>query len=380
MDWFAGSKKSEAKKLISQLADSSKRDRAARDLIQLGADAVPPLMDALQTQDLNLLPIYQHILARIPSASPALTTALQTAHLLMRGRVAETFAINKDKNAVPVLLEALQGEFFTVRARAALALGAIGNAGVIPALFPLLKDMEEEVRIAACMAIGKFRDPSTFDEITEVLLTDPKIEVRKAAARALGETRHPAAIPFLLEALRDSFWWYENDQEVLVLLDAIEKMGQPVVGELIRALGDSERNVRRFAAVILGNLRDMSAIEELGMAVYDLHHEVGQAAAEALAKFGGPTVGLLSEALTHPEAAIREHAVLGLGSIQDARVAPLLIEMLGDSERIVRKQVVRALGQLRDERAISALKEIAADRSDREMSMLAKEIIAERKG
>lgn len=379
MSWFSGSKQSEAKKLIPQLADSSKRDRAARDLIQLGADAVPPLLDALQTQDLNLLPIYQHLLARIPSASPALTKALQTAHPLVRGRVAEIFAINKDKNAVPVLLDALQGEFFTVRARAALALGAIGDASVIPALFPLLKDAEEEVRIAACGAIGKFRDPSTFDEITEVLLTDPKIEVRKTAAAALGETRHPAAIPFLMEALRDPFWWYEKDQEVLILLDAIEKMGQPVLDELIQALGDPERNVRKFAAMILGNLRDESAIEELGMAVYDLHHEVSQAAAEALAKFGEPAIGVLREALTHPEAAVREHAVIGLGKIQHTHVAPLLIEMLRDPERIVRKQAVQSLGQLRDERAFSALKEIAADRSDREMSVLAKQIIEQMK-
>lgn len=379
MSWFSCSKQNEAKKLIPQLADSSKRDRAARDLIQLGADAVPPLLDALQTQDLNLLPIYQHILARIPSASSLLTKALQTGHPLIRGRVAEIFAINKDKNAVPVLLEALQGEFFTVRARAALALGAIGDTNVIPALFPLLKDAEEEVRIAACTAVGKFRDPSTFDEITEVLLTDPKIEVRKAAAGALGETRHPAAIPFLMEALRDPFWWYEKDQEVLVLLDSIEKMGQPVVDELIQALGDPERNVRKFAAMILGNLRDMSAIEELGMAVYDLHHEVSQAAAEALAKFGEPAIGVLSEALTHPEAAVREHAVIGLGKIQSTHVMPLLIEMLRDPERIVRKQVVESLGQLRDERAFSVLREIAADRSDREMSVLAKQILEQMK-
>jgi HEAT repeat protein len=127
MDWFSGSKQNEAKKLIPQLADSSKRDRVARDLIQLGADAVPPLIDALQTQDLNLLLIYQHILARIPPPPP-LTITLATAHPLIRGRVAEVFAINKDRNAIPALLEALKGEFFTVRSRAALALGYIGDA------------------------------------------------------------------------------------------------------------------------------------------------------------------------------------------------------------------------------------------------------------
>jgi HEAT repeat protein len=379
MDWLTGSKQGEAKKSINLLADSSQRDRAAQELIRLGADAVPSLIDALQTQDLNLLPVYQNILAQIPSASPHLIKVLQTAHPLIRRRAAEVFSINKDKNAIPALLEAIKGEYYTVRSRAALALGNIGDVSVIPALFPLLKDKDDEVRIAACIAIGKFCDPSTFDEITEILLDDQKIEVRQAAARALGETRHPAAIPFLMEALRDPFWWYEREESAKDLLTALENMGEAVVQPLIEALDDREGAVRRFAAMVLGNLKDIRAIEELGMTVYDLHHEVSQAAAEALAKFGAPAVGVLSEALTHPEAAVREHAVNGLGRIQDERVVPLLIEMLGDPERIVRKQAIQALGGLRDARALSALKEVAADRSDREMSGFAKQILGEMK-
>lgn len=348
-------------------------------MIRLGDDAVPVLFEALQTQDLGLLPVYQHILARIPSASPVLVKALRTAHPLIRGRAAEIFSINKDKSAVPALLEAVKGEYYTVRSRAALALGDIGDPRVIPALFPLLKDKEDEVRIAACIAIGRFRDPSTFDEVTEVLLDDPKIEVRRAAARSLGETRHSAAIPFLMEALRDPFWWYEREESVKDLLTALENMGEEVVQPLIEALEDREGAVRRFAAIVLGNLKDIRAIEELGMTVYDLHHEVSRTAAEALAKFGEPAVGALSEALTHPEAAVREHAVIGLGKIQNERIVPLLIEMLGDPERIVRKQAVHALGGLRDARAMSALKEIAADRSDREMSILAKGMLEQRR-
>lgn len=361
--------------MISQLAEPAKRDPAARELIKLGADAVPPLIDALQTQDLNLLPVYQHLLARIPSASPQLIKTLGSAHPLVRARVAEIFSINKEKAAIPALLEAAKGEFFTVRSRAALALGHIGEAQVIPALYPLLKDKEDEVRIAACLAIGSFRDPSTFDELTNVLLDDSKIEVRQVAAKTLGETRHPAAIPFLMEALRDSYWWYEKEQAAQVLLNAIENMGPAVVEPLIEALGDREVTVRKFAATVLGNLRDARAMEELGMAVYDLHHEVSQAAAEALAKFGAPAVGVLSEALRHPEAAVREHAVIGLSHIQDARAAPLLIEMLRDPDRTVRKQTMISLANLNDSRAESALKEIANNRADREFSALAKQLI-----
>lgn len=80
MDWLTGSKQGEAKRLITQLADVTKRDRAAQDLIRLGSDAVPALVEALQTKDANLLSYYQQILARIPSASPSLVKTLKTAH------------------------------------------------------------------------------------------------------------------------------------------------------------------------------------------------------------------------------------------------------------------------------------------------------------
>lgn len=375
MDWFTNPKQGEAKKLIPMLADASKRERAAQDLMRLGVDAVPALMEALQTQDLSLLAIYQQILARIPSASPELIKAIKSSHPVLRARAVDVFSISRDKNAIPVLLEALRGEFFTVRARAALALGSIGDVRTIPDLLPLLKDPEHEVRIAVCTAIGKFRDPSTFDELANVLLDDPIIEVRQAAVTALGETRHPGAVPFLMEALRDSFWWFEREQSVRDLLAAIEKMGEPVVEPLIEALGDREGTVRRYAAIVLGRLRDIRAIEELGMALYDLHHDVSQAAAEAIAQFGADAVGVLSEALSHPEAGVRERAVHGLGLIRDERVAPFLIEMLNDPDRVVKKQAIQSLGDLRDKRAMPALQSLAADRADRELAALAKEWI-----
>jgi HEAT repeat protein len=377
MNWLTGGHfaQGEAKRLIAQLADSTRRDLAAKELIKLGADAVPPLINALQTQDPGLILYYQQILARISSAGPTLTKTFATANPIVRGRVADIFGISKDRSAIPVLLDALKDEYFTVRSHAALALGNIGDTSVIPFLLPLLKDNEDEVRGAACVAIAKFRDPSTFDDITNVLLDDPMIEVRQSAARALGDTKHPAAIPFLMEALRDSSWWFEREQAASDLLTAIEKMGPEVVEPLIEALGDKEGTVRKYAAIMLGRVGDPRAVEELGMALYDLHNEVGKAAAEALAKFGAPTVDIFIEALNHPEAEIRENSVAALSKIQDARVIPVLIEMLRDPARDVQKQAMQALGELRDQRAIPALQEIVSNRADRELSALAKQII-----
>ena len=376
MNWLSGSKHGEARKLIGQLADATKRERAAQDLIRMGADAVPALIDALQTRDENLLQLYQQILARIPSATPALTKLLREAHPIIRGRVAEIFAVSKDKSAVPALLDALQGEYFTVRSRAALALGKIGDAKAKQPLLNALKDREDEVRSGACLGLGLFRDPSMFDDITNVLLDDPKIGVRQAAARALGDTQHPAALPYLMEALHDSFWWYEREYAAGDLLSAIEKMGTAAVDPLIEALGDKEGTVRKFAAILLGKLGDPRAIEPLGMTLYDMHHEVGKVSAESLAKFGTPAVDVLIEALSHPEMWIRIHAVLALSKIKDGRIAPVLLQMLNDPEREVKKQVIQSLGELKDPRTFPALQEIVSNRADRELHTLAKEVIS----
>jgi len=375
MSWITGGKQGEAKRLINLLSDSSKRDEAAQALIRLDADALPLLLEALQTKDLNLLAIYQQILARIPSASPTLTNVLATAHPIIRARVADVLGIRKDVSTVPALLDALMGEYYTVRARAAVALGRIGDKQAIEPLFIALKDTEDDVRIAACLALGYFKDPSTFDEITEVLLDDPKIEVRQAAAKSLGSTGHTAALPFLMEALRDSYWWYEREAAAGDLLNAIANMGEAAVDPLIEALKDKEGVVRKFAAGLLGRLKDPRAIEPLSMALYDTHHDVGQLSAEALVNFGAGSFEVLVEALDHPEMWIRVHTVDVLPRVNEPRVALVLLEMLKDPEREVKKHVIAAMGELKDERTLSALQEIVSDRSDRELHALAKEAI-----
>lgn len=348
MNWITGGKQGEAKRFLSQLADESKRDQAAQELIRLEADAVPVLVEALQTRDLNLIPIYQQILARIPSASPTLINVLASAH--------------------PI-----------IRARAAIALGRIGDRKAIVSLLKALKDTEDDVRIAACLGLGFFKDPSTFDDITNVLLDDLKIEVRQAAAKALGNTQHPDALPYLMEALRDPYWWYEREAAAGDLLNAIERMGAMAVDPLIEALKDKEGAVRKFAAGLLGRLQDPRAIEPLGMALYDMHHDVGEISAEALVNFGASSFEILVEALDHPEMWIRIHSIDVLPRVDDSRVALILLEMLKDPEREVKKHVIQAMGLLKDQKTLPALQEIASDRSDRELHALAKDIMEQMK-
>jgi HEAT repeat protein len=179
-----------------------------------------------------------------------------------------------------------------------------------------------------------------------------------------------------LLALRDPFWWYEREGAAEALLKAIDGMGTMVIETLLEALTDNEGTVRRFAARLLGQIQDPRAIQPLGMALYDTHFEVGKAAAESLAGFGPTGLKVLAEALHHPEAWLRQHAIAGLTLSGDKRILPVILDMLKDPDREVQKQVIQSLGALKDIRAIPALQAIAIDRRDREMSALAREALS----
>ncbi len=378
MDWITGGHSGEAKRLVKQLVDPAKCDQAARSLIQLKADAVPALIDALSTNDSFLRDNVSQALVQIgPQAVPPLSQALTSAHPEVRGRIAEILGTIEDQRAVPFLLDALRGEFYTVRAKAALALGQIRDIQAIPPLTNALKDKEPEVRAAASVGLGRFANPNTFEAIGDVLLDDPQLEVRQAAAEALGKTHRVEAIPYLMDALHDSFWWFEREQEVNVLLDAISKMGKAVVPELVEALRVPEGTVRRFAAQLLSRIPDERAIEPLTLSLYDTHPDVCKASAEALASIGAPALPVLLDALHHPEAWIRQQAIIGLTKSRDPQVVPALLELLSDESRDVRKQIIHSLREIRDPRSLPVLQELAAARADREMAALAKQAIQE---
>jgi HEAT repeat protein len=376
MAWLTGSKHAQARRLISQLNDPARRANAARELLRIGNEAVPALIEALASPNMTSPSILREILKHMGLAAvPSLAKLLQEAHPLDRAQAAEALGFIGEGAAVPILLDALRGEYYTVRASAASALGRIGDASAKQPLVVALKDPEPQVRVMAVLALASFRDQRIFPEMASLLLDDAHIEVRQAAARALAETRDPASLPFLLEALHDSFWWYERESAMLDLLQAIETMGDAAVPPLIDYLGDPEGAVRRYAATALGALRDARAVEPLGMALYDLHHEVSMAAARALAGIGPASLEAIAGASRHPEPGIRANAALALGGIQHSRAVTILLDLVYDPDRAVRKQAALSLAEVNDDRARLALQQLAADRSDREMQALARQAL-----
>ena len=373
MDWLIG-KKDDPKKWIAQLKDPAKQTQAANELLRLGPASVDGLMEAVIGKDFHLAALASQLLVRMGAAAiPRLGEILASAHPETRQRVADILGETRLPGAVPPLTQAARGEFFTVRAKAASALAKIGDPQAVPVLIELLSDKESAVRQAAALAVGKFKDPRCLVRLSDVLLEDPQIEVRQAAAQGLSESRLAQSVPYLLDAMDDSFWWYGRDGAAKPLLDAILSFGADSVLPLCEYLHHTEGNVRFHAAQLLGQIGDPRAIEPLGMALYDVHNVVGEAAAQALARYGAPALGVLEEATRAVESPIRLHALLGLSRIQDERVLPLIAELIHDPDRIVMKQAIQSLADTRNPKALPLLEPFAADRADRERSMLARQ-------
>jgi len=191
----------------------------------------------------------------------------------------------------------------------------------------------------------------------------------------MAESKNPQVIPYLIEALKDSFWWYERENAMAPLLEAIASFGADAVEPLIESLRNPEGAVRKNAAHILGIIRDPRAIEPLGMALYDFHVDVGDEAATALGHFGAASLEIFDEAMRASESSIRIHALTGLGLVQDPRAIELIAHGLHDPDRQVQKRAIFALKVSRHPLALELLQPLAADRNDRELSMLAREAL-----
>ena len=94
-------------------------------------------------------------------------------------------------------------------------------------------------------------------------------------------------------------------------------------------LADSDRSVRRRAALAAGRIGDASAVPALIPLLQDSELEVRQMAAFALGLIGEPlAVDPLLAALKDPEPVVRGRAAEALGQIGDARAAPAIAQMV----------------------------------------------------
>jgi len=315
----------------------------------------------------------------------ALCVSLRDPDAFLRWEAAQELGNIGDHHAVKPLMAALRDPSAGVRRGVAEALGKIGAPAVKP-LIVALRDPDEGVRWGAAEALGKIGDTRAVKPLIAALC-DRNLDVRRSAIVALGCIGDSRAVKPLIASLRDT------DLEVSVLAaEALVKIGVPAVEPLIAALRDPnniedvrrraalalvgigvpvveplitalrypDKNVRWYAAMVLGEIGAPTTVESLIAALGDPDLEVFALAGRALVKIGAPSVEPLIAALRYPNESIRERAAVVLGQIGAPAVEPL-IAALRDPDASVRWYEVEALGRTGDARALPELERVAQE-------------------
>ena len=254
--------------LVASLAsnDTDTRKAAADQLAGKGAEAVPELADALESDKAETRAAAAYALNEIGAdAAPAaqsLIDVLKDDDEIVRALATSTLAqVGLDQSVlINIMTAAIQSETGLVKDIAADALVGIGSDAV-PALGEVLKNdaANDLAKRTAATLIG---DISQVDQVGDdalrsavpilaELLEDGDSNVRKAAAEALGDfgPLADAAIPALSRAI------LVNDSEVnRTLANSLKRIGQQSTPGLTEALNSDDLVTRLYAADALWTL------------------------------------------------------------------------------------------------------------------------------
>lgn len=205
-------------------------------------------------------------------------------------------------------------------------------------------------------------DPSGQMSVRHVLMNSlqhPMREVRIQAALMLAQFKEVQAVPVLIDALHD----LESDTAQHAVW-GLMNIGSPAVPDLIAALQDSNSQVRRDIARILGKIGATTAVPALIDTLQDPIAVVRRAAIESLGYIGSVVaVPPLLTMLRDAEEQVRRAAAEALGHIGDASAVLDLINALHDERENVRIVAAWALGQIRDAAAVPALIDALREKS-----------------
>jgi HEAT repeat protein len=224
----------------------------------------------------------------------------------------------------------------------------------------------------------------------EEALLSPKEDVRYEAVRTLAGRANGAAMPLLLRALADESWRVRKEAvEVLAALpdreavipaliegmghalqsvraaaaETLVLMGRIATPALVRALSSGTPEVRRRAALVLGDLKEASAVPSLAAALVDTDRRVRVAAAEALESLGteGAVQAMLVAAGAMDDVATRLLCLNGLAALGRSPPARLLVEAVRHAP--LRRVALRLLAGCDEPAAMPVCLDALADRA-----------------
>jgi HEAT repeat protein len=238
-------------------------------LIEMGKEAVPYLLDKLDTQSAREKWTLIEVVSKI--GEPAVMPLIEYLKSDTKDEVKLASRILgdiKDNRAVEPLIGLLNKKDFNTRSYACESLGKIGDTTAFFHVSSCLKDSVEVVRKSAAVALGKMsamgrsafggKDSRAIPYLIEGL-SDPHFSVRMSSASALVEIGEPSVKP-LIEVLNLS-------ADTIAIHLAIESLGKLkekyAVKPLLKELEDDDWATRAFTIDALGEISDKKGIKAI---------------------------------------------------------------------------------------------------------------------
>jgi membrane-associated protease RseP (regulator of RpoE activity) len=204
------------------------------------------------------------------------------------------------------------------------------------------------IKLAAIEALGNLGDNRGLDALMDALESND-VFMRRPAARALEK--------FSEKGVTDEH-----------LVDLMIKH--------LQAEKESDSEIRRSSAVILGKLKSTKAIPYLIAALEDKIPGVRFKAGLALASIGPDAVDALIDSLQHGNPSVQNIAASALGDIGGEKPRQTLIKALNEiPEPTVKLTIADALGKIGGEYALSALKQTQKATTDVGLKVFIEELL-----
>ena len=283
-----------------------------------------------------------------------LVASLSSPNDNTRKAAADTLASN-GADAVPELVQALESDSAPVRAAAAYALNEIGAEAdaATPTLLEVIKDDDELVRALATSALTKVGlDQSALINLLTAAVQNESGLVKDIAADALVGIGSDA-VPALGNLLENEAANTLAKTTAATLIGDISKIDQlddlaleSAIPILAETLGDGDSELRKAAASALGDFGPLAdvAIPALSKALLGEDSGVNQTVASSLGKIGQQSVPGLTEGLNSDDALTRLYSADALWTLtQDSSlILPTLVSSLSDGS--VETRELAALG------------------------------------
>jgi HEAT repeat protein len=263
----------------------------------------------------------------------------------LRAEAARALAGWESPEAIGALAQALL-DARVVGEAAASSLTELKNPWAGAALVPYAQHEDPFVAAAALRALKELRLPVTAGPAL-VALTSVDVHVRREAVGVLGWLKWVPALAQLGRlAAEDAD--IEVRRVASGALGIAAPEDDVAEGALTVALRDSEWQVREEAATTLGKFRRSErTASALRLALQDDHWQVRLRAARSLGRLRDKlALPLLIEALVHPAGNLRKEAAIALGEIGDPDAGRALTAAGSDPDPEVRKAARLALQRL----------------------------------